>query len=285
MEGTAKRGDQDTYRFESKHDQWLTIGCSQVTPGKRFAVTLYQLGAGGRKVEVDRSEGVAGPAGIHTRVPRGRYQVVVEQIAGDPTKPELTTHPVGKRLGPALMRQRAAFGRVFPESVDRTSEQDPDRYRVYVSGSGPVDPSALVQPTRTEMAQALASSAIQEQILEQSVVTLEAAVRSLETFDRLVASVTPPPVIAFFRLWGVSPLVRPADDTSDPRKAQDPTIERFMRTVSRLDHMFYGGKTADWIQAWMPAWLAPLREVDRELRSHGLPGLPFPSTVANHTDR
>jgi hypothetical protein len=58
-----------------------------------------------------------------------------------------------------------------------------------------------------------------------------------------------------------------------------------MRSVSRLDHLFYGGKLAAWIETVMPSTMATLKSADASLRSMGLPGLPLPATVANHVDR
>jgi hypothetical protein len=284
VEGAARRGDEDRYRFESKHSQWITVGCSKVTPGRRFAVTLYRID-GDERTKIDRSEGIDGPAGIHTKVPPGKYEAVVEQIAHDPKMPELTEHPVGKRLGPALAKYRAAWGKAFPEAVDWLAEKDPDRYRVYVSGSGPANDAAFGPPDRAQIRQALQSSAAQERVLEQSVALLESTVRNLEALDGIVRATTLPPVYAMFSLWGVLPLVRPADDRSDPSRADDPMIERYMRAVSRLDHLFYGGKLASWIETVMPAWMAPLKVADANLRSIGLPGLALPRTVANHDDR
>jgi hypothetical protein len=284
VEGTAKRGDKDAYRFESKEQQWITIGCSQVTPGRRFAVTLYRID-GEQRTEIARSEGLSGPAGIHTKVPPGKYEAVVEQLARDHRVPELLEHPVGKRLGPALIEYREAWGKAFPEAVDWMSERDPERYRLYVSGTGPTEDAAFAPPERSAIREALASSRQNERTLERTVETLEATVRTLEGFDQTIRLTTLPAVYSFFTFWGVLPLVRPADDRSDPSKADDPLIERYMRSVSRLDHLFYGGKLAQWIETMMPSALAPLKLADANLRAIGLPGLALPRTVANNADR
>src|SRR5262249_16962445 len=135
VSGSAKPNEKDAYRFESDREQWVTIEGTQLSPGHRFALSLYKIDATGKRLEeIDRSLGIDGAPGIHTRIPKGRYEIVVEQLPFDPTMPELTKDPVGRRLGPALMKYRAAWGDVFPDKVNQKTESDPNRYHIHVSG-------------------------------------------------------------------------------------------------------------------------------------------------------
>jgi hypothetical protein len=228
VEGTVKDNQADTYKFASKDSQWITIGCSQVTAGHRFAATLYKID--GRKREpIDRSEGIFGPAGIHTKVPAGKYEVVIEQLDYDPRRPELLENSVGKRLGPSLMAMRKNFAKIYPETVDAKSERDPDRYRLFVSGSGKVDDSAFAPPERDAIRSALIASSIQESVLEQSIRAMEATLAWLDLFTPFSFLVPP-------KKPGTS----------------DHTIERFMNCVDRLGASFYrSAELSDWTAGWI----------------------------------
>jgi hypothetical protein len=264
VEGSAKKGDDDTYRFESKETQWISVGCSQVTPGHRFAATLYRVERGNRE-EIDRSEGIFGPAGIHTKVPPGKYEVVVEQLAFDPDRPELREHSVGKRLGPALQTLRKNFGKIYPDQVDQRAERDPDRYRLFVSGSGKVDDRAFGPPERDAIRAALQSSAIQERALEQSVQAMEATLGWLDAFTPFAFLVPPR-----------------KGDRSSANGTEDPMIERFMRSVDRLGAAFY--RSAE-LPVFAATWIRfGMEMLNTNLRAFGLPPI-GPQTVANHADR
>lgn len=258
VEGSAPAKDVDAYRFDSRQEQWITIGCSQVTPGRRFSIELFQVAEDGARTRIDGSAGEKGPAGIHTKVPPGAYEVVVSQLAPNEAKPELSEHPVGKRLGPSLMRQREAWGEAFPEAVNRASEADPDRYRLFVSGTGPVDDAAFGPPARAAMTQALASSALQEGFLEQCIIAMEATLAGLDLFTPMRFLIPP-------------------DDVSNPREAADPTVERFMRAASRLGALFYRTPgLSEWLRIWAPAWAEPIRQMNRTLEENGLQPIPLP---------
>jgi hypothetical protein len=207
VEGSAPRGSADAYRFDNGVAQWVTVGASQIEPGERFEISLYRID-GGREEIVDRSSGICGPAGIHAELEPGRYEVRIRQLEPDPSKPELHD-PIGRHLGPALMHLRRR-GSDAPEDHR-------DRYRLFVSG-GPGDP-ALYGPPEGAVAQAaLVASALQEQVLVQSVLAMEGA---LATLDLL----TPMRILV------------PPDDA--PMSDQDPWIDRYMRAASRLGHAFF----------------------------------------------
>lgn len=237
VEGSAAQGDTDAYRFTSKHDQWVTLTASQVTPGRRFAVELYRL-EGKQRTLVDRSEGIAGPAGIHSRVPKGQYEAVVSQLPPDEHKPEITEHPVGKRLFPALNEFRKAFADLYPEQVDAQSEADPNRYRVMISGTGPIDDQHFGPTEGADLLQAKLSSRTQENTLAQSVAVMESALN-------------------FADLFGGYHFFVPLEPK--PAQNQDPMIERFMSATKRLNPVLFGvGAQKPWLATLIRNSKAPM---------------------------
>jgi hypothetical protein len=249
VEGSAARGDTDGYEFNSAHEQWITIACSQVTAGKRFAVSLFRIEDDGAATLIDRSRGIDGPAGIHAKLPAGKYRAVVEQLDPDPTRPELTQHSVGKRLGPALIDYRRGWARAYPDKVNVESERDPDRYRIFVSGSGP-NPVEHAPPKGAALAAAKHASATQERVLSDHVTFLEST-------------------LALADMWGYAFAV-PPDTRAPASKSEDPIVERYMRAVDRLVPAFYRGGAAEWIGAWIPTWREPIKMWTPFLEALGL---------------
>ncbi len=104
----------------------------------------------------------------------------------------------------------------------------------------------------------------------------------MQTLENLQAALSWNPfAVTGLAAQGAWPIIRPADDTSDPKQAADPMIERFMRAMSRLDPVFYGGRLAQWIELCLPPVMTPLDAVDRELRKLGFRGLPLPRVYAS----